>query len=187
MKIAIALIMVVALLTLAGCGEDSSDTGNENATQADETLPDNTEQEEDEVVVESEDDEEPDEEQDSSQDTNQTGTDEGEMQYNQTDISLQPEDDSMIVVQIKDFRFVPKELTIRPGMTIKWVNAEPADSKHYYKIRPRRSYDKTPNWASDLLYAGDAYNYTFEEKGEFEYVDAVFVGKQGTEGRIIVK
>lgn len=103
--------------------------------------------------------------------------------------NIQPSDASdAIVVMIKDFKFLPKEVTIRKGMTVTWKNEDYyKDSIRIHKIMPRRKYEETPGWQSEQIPQGGSYSYIFNQTGEFEYVDAVFLKTKGTEGKIIVK
>ena len=63
-------------------------------------------------------------------------------------------------IKIDNFAFVPDVLTITPGTTVTWVNAD--DVPHIV-----RTEDKTIK--SPALDTDDTFSYTFEKQGTYSY------------------
>ena len=73
--------------------------------------------------------------------------------------------DGRVVVGIRNFAFVPAQVTIEPGQVVTWVNCEPAgtpDGSH-------TSTSDTGVWGSELLSRGDTFDRTFSDEGAFPY------------------
>jgi plastocyanin len=66
-------------------------------------------------------------------------------------------------------RFVPAEITIRPGDTVRWANT---DVFHDHSTESGTG-SLDPNagalWNSGILRLGQTFEYTFDEAGRFEY------------------
>ena len=78
-------------------------------------------------------------------------------------------------VRIDDFTFVPKELTVAVGTTVKWVNHD--DTPHIVV-------DKNKAFRSKALDTNDSFSFTFTSAGTFDY----FCGLHPhMVGKIIVK
>ena len=63
-------------------------------------------------------------------------------------------------VTIDDFTFVPKELTVAVGTTVKWVNHD--DTPHIVV-------DKNKAFRSKALDTNDSFSFTFASAGTFDY------------------
>ena len=61
-------------------------------------------------------------------------------------------------VTIKDSQFIPRDVSIRPGDTVTWVNKDPV--QHNVDL----SSDKSP-----LLSQGQAYSHAFGQPGVYDY------------------
>src|SRR5579871_1984490 len=72
---------------------------------------------------------------------------------------------SKIEVQIKDFMFGPKTLTVPVGTTVVWTNND--DDPHTVA-----SLDKT-TFKSSALDTGEKYSYTFTKPGKYAYFCSV--------------
>jgi len=78
-------------------------------------------------------------------------------------------------VKIENFTFSPAELTIKPGTTVTWENADDI---------PHSVVDKGTKFKSKPLDTGDKFSMTFTEPGEVTY----FCGfHPHMVGKIIVK
>jgi len=76
-------------------------------------------------------------------------------------------------VQMYDFYFEPETLTIAAGETVTWVNR--GRGVHaVLTLRGTRILD------SDNLKAGESWNFTFSEPGEYDYVSPIYPGMLGT-------
>ncbi len=74
-------------------------------------------------------------------------------------------------IQIDNFAFTPPDLTVTPGTTVTWKNAD--DSPH-------RIADKKGAYRSAALDTDDSYSHTFATPGVFDYVCTIhpyMVGK----------
>jgi len=76
------------------------------------------------------------------------------------------------VVSIEEYSFTPKEIVIKKGDTVTWVNN--GERKHYIFSLGLPKRIKSLN-----LFLGDEYSVTFDEVGEFRYLDIIFKGMQG--------
>lgn len=63
-------------------------------------------------------------------------------------------------VKIADQKFTPASITIKPGQSVTWTNADNRDHKIVAK-------DGT--WKSDNLRHGDTYTHTFDKAGTYAY------------------
>ena len=78
-------------------------------------------------------------------------------------------------VTIDNFTFVPKELTVAVGTTVKWVNHDDI---------PHTVVDKNKAFRSKALDTNDSFSFTFASAGTFDY----FCGLHPhMVGKIIVK
>jgi plastocyanin len=64
-------------------------------------------------------------------------------------------------VTIKDLKFNPAKLTIKPGETVVWTNK---DDKDHTVVS-----DEKDAFKSDNLSSGDTFKHTFDKKGKFGY------------------
>ena len=65
-------------------------------------------------------------------------------------------------VEIFKFKFLPAELTIEAGDTVRWTNKE---KRQYHSVWFEQLGEKEP----DYLFPGDFYERTFEEAGDLPY------------------
>ena len=79
------------------------------------------------------------------------------------------------MVKIENFTFTPPELTVKPGTTVTWTNADDI---------PHSVVDKDAKYRSKPLDTGDSFSMTFNDAGEYDY----FCGfHPHMVGKIIVK
>lgn len=79
-----------------------------------------------------------------------------------------------VIVQMTtvDFtpKFLPNDITIRPGDTVRWINADPYLMDH---STCSGSGSADPNagvlWNSGTVRSGDYYEYTFPDIGDFAF------------------
>jgi len=79
------------------------------------------------------------------------------------------------VITINDFSFAPKELTVTPGTTVKWLNHDDV---------PHSVVDKNKAFRSKPIDTNQSFSYTFASAGTFDYVCGLHPQMMG---RIIVK
>jgi plastocyanin len=68
--------------------------------------------------------------------------------------------DATNVITIDNFTFLPKDLTVAVGTTVKWVNHDDI---------PHTVVEKKTTFRSKALDTDDSYSFTFTSAGEFDY------------------
>ena len=79
----------------------------------------------------------------------------------------------VVTVKISGFEFNPKILTIRTGETVNWIN----DDQAQHDV-------KSDLFTSPMLKKGDVFQFTFTEKGTYDYTCGIHPSMKG---QIIVK
>ncbi|MBI5392099.1 cupredoxin family copper-binding protein [Candidatus Woesearchaeota archaeon] len=74
-----------------------------------------------------------------------------------------------VTVVIKDFKFNPAAITVKPGTTIVWENQDKAS--HTVKL---------PNWESEELFQGSTTKKTLTDPGTYNYVCGIHPSMKGT-------
>lgn len=67
------------------------------------------------------------------------------------------------LVIIKDFKFIPQDITIKRGEKIRWENRE---KRQYHSVWFEALGEEEPE---DYLFSGDTYNREFKKVGTFPY------------------
>ncbi len=80
--------------------------------------------------------------------------------------------ESEVRVAMKDFKFVPADVTVEQGQTITWVNE---DTAQHDAVAPDGDGPK-----SKLFNQGESYSWTAEKAGRIPYVCTVHPGMEGT-------
>lgn len=70
-------------------------------------------------------------------------------------------------VEIENFAFSPKEVTMKKGTTITWVNKDAVP--HQIASNPHPTHTSFPELASGVLAQGQSYSFTFQKTGTIEY------------------
>jgi plastocyanin len=70
-------------------------------------------------------------------------------------------DENLVV--IKDFKFVPQEITIKQGQLLRWENRE---KRQYHSVWFEALDEEEPE---DYLFPEDAYEREFNQVGSFPY------------------
>jgi plastocyanin len=73
---------------------------------------------------------------------------------------------SVATVDITKFAFTPKEITVAPGMTVRWTN-------HDEIPHTVTSQDKVKVFSSKAMDTDDKYEFTFVKEGDYAYVCTV--------------
>ncbi|HEY4066702.1 MAG TPA: cupredoxin family copper-binding protein [Burkholderiaceae bacterium] len=73
---------------------------------------------------------------------------------------------AIATVDISKFLFGPKEITVAPGTTVRWVNHE--EVPHTVAAQ-----DKAKGFASKALDTDDKFETTFTTEGDFNYICTV--------------
>jgi len=66
-------------------------------------------------------------------------------------------------------RFVPAEITIRPGDSVRWTNTDAFHDHSTVSGTGSLDPDAGALWNSGILRLGQSFEYTFDEAGSFEY------------------
>lgn len=69
----------------------------------------------------------------------------------------------IVEVSIKDFQFIPQEIRISKGTTVRWTNDE---KRQYHSVW----FKETGEPEADYFFPGEAYEKTFDETGRFPYL-----------------
>ena len=72
-------------------------------------------------------------------------------------------DDAELLVIIKDYKFIPENITIKPGQTIRWENQE---KRQYHSVWFQALGEEEP---ADYLFPDDSYERRFKGAGSFSY------------------
>ena len=70
-------------------------------------------------------------------------------------------------VEMKEFKFLPVEITIKAGDTVRWTNNDRA---------PHDATAKDKSWKTALLRTGNSATVTFDTPGTYEYYCSIHPG-----------
>tara|TARA_Y100000310_G_scaffold276540_1_gene293745 strand:+ start:1236 stop:1808 length:573 start_codon:yes stop_codon:yes gene_type:complete len=179
--------MLVFSLIVSSCGpvdspeiQDAVEAAETTDTELDDSTEDTAEEVEAEVVETEESDEVEEsqelEDTDSEAEIEEETEDESENEVetevvdetNESEIDTSSSE-TTYTIQFVDDGFDPTELTISAGDTVVWENARTGNYLQAMLLGTRTYTDIK----SDLLEVGESYNYTFEEAGEYIFVDAI--------------
>jgi len=71
--------------------------------------------------------------------------------------------DEVVTVVIKDYKFIPQDISIKPGQTIRWENQE---KRQYHSVWFQALGEEEP---ADYLFPDDSYERRFDATGTFPY------------------
>ncbi|MFH1053033.1 MAG: cupredoxin domain-containing protein [Candidatus Woesearchaeota archaeon] len=185
-----ALVLFLIILITSGCGdtttgravqergnlyEDTTTTQTDDITAKFNEIVNGVETDKnlDEIdveVVSDEDDKEVEEETTTTTEAQETTTTE-------TTTTTEPEPQENEVI-IKNNEINPVDIYIKVGDSVKWINNED-------KLAHMVSSIYSKEFRSERLVPGDTFEHTFNEKGEFQYIDAIVPDK--IRGRVIVE
>ena len=67
-----------------------------------------------------------------------------------------------VEVSIKKFKFTPKEITVKVGTAVRWVNNE---KRQYHSVW----FEASGEEASEYFFPGESYERRFDKSGTFSY------------------
>ncbi len=70
-------------------------------------------------------------------------------------------DASQVTVEISDFDFFPRDLTVQQGSIVTWVNRDAA---------PHDATDGAGDWGTGTLAQGESATMTFDSPGNYQYL-----------------
>lgn len=79
-----------------------------------------------------------------------------------------------VTVRMKDERFIPDNVSVGPGQTVRWVNQDDAEHTVTARGGGGESFD------SGAIKGGETYERTFLEAGPVDYVSTLDDGMRGT-------
>ena len=82
--------------------------------------------------------------------------------FNNTAIADTGTDTGKPLVMIKDFKFIPQEITIKRGQSITWENRE---KRQYHNAWFEKSGEEEP----DYIFPDESYERKFDKAGSFPY------------------
>ena len=71
--------------------------------------------------------------------------------------------DEVVLVVIKGYKFIPQDVSIKPGQTIRWENQE---KRQYHSVWFEALGEEEPE---DYLFPDDSYERRFDATGTFPY------------------
>ncbi len=97
-------------------------------------------------------------------------------------------DDTLVIVKIINLAFVPAEITIHPGDTVRWVNEDPfshdVTSGSVVSGRRARQVSKSRHpdgrFHSGTYGQGGSFEQTFDDAGEYPYFCTIHPIMHGT-------
>lgn len=72
-------------------------------------------------------------------------------------------DGDTVIIEIKKYKFIPDEITVKVGTAIRWINLE---KRQYHSVWFREAGDPV----SDYFFPDETYERTFNEPGDYPYV-----------------
>jgi plastocyanin len=84
------------------------------------------------------------------------------------------------IIEIKNFKFEPRTIEIKKGETVKWVNLDIVGDNHVRTHMIKQAY----TFISPRLDLNETFEYTYDEVGEFKYIDGIF--STAMNGKVIV-
>ncbi len=70
--------------------------------------------------------------------------------------------ENIVTVEIKKYKFIPAQLTVKPGTTVRWVNKE---KRQYHSVWFKQLNEVEP----DYIFPDESYQRKFENAGDFPY------------------
>lgn len=71
-------------------------------------------------------------------------------------------DEKTVTVDIFEFKFIPQEITVKAGTTVRWINKE---KRQYHSVW----FEKLGEPEPDYLFPDDSYERRFDKAGKFPY------------------
>ncbi len=84
-----------------------------------------------------------------------------------------------VVVTTYKYNFCPMKITIKPGMTVRWVNV---DKRTSHSVWPKEA--KMPE--SERFFPDEAFEIKFEDEGNYPYLCGPHWDQEGMTGEVTV-
>jgi plastocyanin len=79
--------------------------------------------------------------------------------------------EKLVAVEIKNFDFSPRSLTIKTGSSVTWTN---------YDAAPHDATDEAKSWGTPILRKGETSTIRFDSPGSYEYLCTIHPAMKGT-------
>ena len=90
-------------------------------------------------------------------------------------------------VNIKDFAFAPRTITVKAGTKVTWKNADSFAHRLASTDSMKTTAKITRMFKSGLLSAGERFSFKFRKKGTFYYECTIHASTASMHGKVIVK
>lgn len=70
--------------------------------------------------------------------------------------------DTTAEVEIRDFKYIPQEITVKAGTTVRWINKE---SRQYHSVW----FEKAGDPEAPYFFPGESFERSFDEPGVYPY------------------
>jgi plastocyanin len=77
--------------------------------------------------------------------------------------SAQAGAEEVVVIEMFQYQFVPEQVTIKPGTTVRWVNKE---KRQFHNVWFREAGEEP----GEYLFPEDQYERVFDQAGDYPYV-----------------
>lgn len=71
--------------------------------------------------------------------------------------------DEVVVIEMRQYQFIPAEVTIKPGTRVRWVNKE---KRQFHNVWFREAGEEP----GEYLFPEEEYERVFDEAGDYPYV-----------------
>lgn len=85
-----------------------------------------------------------------------------------------------VVIEIKNFEFVPAQITVPRGSVVRWVNADVANHQVTTGVADAGRARPDGRVASPLMFRGDGFSASFATPGEHPYYCGIHPFMRGT-------
>ena len=80
-------------------------------------------------------------------------------------------DQSAVAVEIRNFDFFPRELTVPPGANVTWTNRD---------VAPHDATEEAGGWTTGILKQGESGTLIFDNPGAYRYFCTIHPDMRGT-------
>jgi len=91
-----------------------------------------------------------------------------------------PSDDGVVVVKLYEYNFCPKNVTVKPGTTVRFVNV---DKRTSHSVWLKESGEDE----SERFFPVEFWEFPFKEKGEYPYLCGPHWEKRNMRGAVTVE
>lgn len=71
--------------------------------------------------------------------------------------------EEVVEIEIFEYQFIPEEITVKPGTTVRWINNE---KRQFHNVWFREAGEEP----GEYLFPGDSHERVFEHEGDYPYV-----------------